>query len=256
MANGEFRLFIYGIVGFIFGLFFFFKGFSWLRFKNLIESTPTSKIRSIAIGLVEVLGYVVPAQGKVLKSPFSNKDCVYYKYSIQEQRSSGRRTYWATIIQGEDSTYFFLKDDTGIVLVDPKGADTDIPLDFEFSSGLGKDPPQDIKMFLRNHNMSFEGFLSINKTMKYIEHFIAPNDKLYVMGTAGDNPFVKEGDATENDADIMIQKGKNDKIYYISENGEKDILKTLNLKIVLGMFSGGLLTIGCLAYMLLFLKLL
>jgi hypothetical protein len=47
--------------------------------------------------------------------------------------------------------------------------------------------------------------------MKFNEWFIALKDKLYIMGTAGDNPFVEEATETEHSADIMIQKGKNEK---------------------------------------------
>ena len=70
------RLFSYSAIGFFAGLFLFWKGFSWLKQKRLIENIPTSKIRSIAMGLVEIYGEVVPTQEKILKSPFTNKDCV------------------------------------------------------------------------------------------------------------------------------------------------------------------------------------
>ena len=38
------------------------------------------------MGLVEIYGEVIPSKGHLLKSPFSNHDCVYYKYEIQELR--------------------------------------------------------------------------------------------------------------------------------------------------------------------------
>ena len=97
---------IFGIVLLIWGLISF-------RVKRLIENIPTSKMRSIAMGLVEIYGEVVPSKDNILKSPFTNKDCVYYKYSIQELRSSGKNTYWATVDQGEEHRVFYLKDETG-----------------------------------------------------------------------------------------------------------------------------------------------
>lgn len=252
MAGAE--LFVYTIIGFIFGLILFIKGFIWLKQKRLIENMPTSKVRSIAMGLVEIFGKVAPS--KILKSPFSNKDCVYYKYTIEEYRRTGKHSRWVTVKKGEEVVHFYLEDDTGKVLIDPKGANVDIPLDFQFNSGLGKDPPLLIKQFLKSNNMGFETFLGINKTMRYTEYFISPNDKLYIMGTAGDNPFVKEGTAKKGVDDVMIQKGKDEKFYYITDKPEREILKTLRWKVAGGIFGGSALSIVCLALILMFLKLL
>lgn len=235
------RLFFYSIAGFVIGIILFVMGFAWLRQKRLIENIPTSKIRSIAMGLVEIFGEVVPAEKKVLKSPFSNKDCVYYRYLIQEYRSSGKTSYWATIRKQTKAVHFYLKDKTGSVLVEPKGAKVDIPKDFEFNSSLGKDPPLGVKRFLRKHNLRFEGFLGINKRMRYREFFIAPKDKLYIIGTAGDNPFVEEATAKKGVEDVMIQKGKLDRFYYISDKPEKDVLKSLKWKIFAGLAGGAFL---------------
>ena len=71
-------LLIYALVGLGIGVFLFYQGFKWMRQKQLIESTPTSKIRSLAMGLAEIFGEAIPSEGKILKSPFSDKDCVYF----------------------------------------------------------------------------------------------------------------------------------------------------------------------------------
>lgn len=224
-----------------FGIFLFILGVHWFRRKRLIEDIPTSKIRSIPMGLVEIFGEVVPTKYKILKSPLTQRDCVYYKYLIEELRSSGKRTEWVTIKSGEDATYFYLQDETGIVLVDPKQAEIDISPTFTFESRVGKDPPESIKNFLKANNLSFEGFLGINKTMRFTEYCILPKDRLYVLGTAGDNPFVEEGWAQTGTEDVMIQKGEN--VYYISNKSEKEIVKKLKWMSLGGMFFGGLLMI-------------
>jgi hypothetical protein len=246
-------LFFYVIGGFFLGIFLFVKGFMWFRQKQLMENMPTSKIRSLAMGLAEVFGEVVPAEGKILKSPLSARDCVYYRYTIEEYRQSGKSSHWATIRKGEDGTHFFLKDETGLVLVDPKGAKVDIPRDFLFESHMGKDPPDTVRQFLKANNLSFEGWLfGINKKMRYSEYFIAPKDKLYIMGTASDNPFVEDATAKQGIEDIMITKGEHEKFYYISDKSEREILGSLRLKAMGGIFGGALLAVGCLALILLY----
>lgn len=224
--DGE--LFFYSIAGLVAGLVLLVYGLLQFMQKQLMDNTPTSKIRSIAMGLVEIYGEAVAAKGRILKSPFTNSDCVYYRYTVEEQRKNkgggipgvpggivmGENPAgfaggsWAVVRKGEERTQFFLKDNTGLVLVDPNGAKVDIPKDAEFSSGFGRDPPAQVVDFLKNHGIGHESFFGLNKTMRYREYYIAPKDKLYVMGTAGDNPFVDELAAKNSVDNVMIQKGK------------------------------------------------
>lgn len=262
----ESDVFFYALAGLVGGLVLFVLGLRWFRQKQLMDNTPTSKIRSLAMGLVEIYGEVVAAKGRLLKSPFTDNDCVYYRYTIEEQRKGkgggmsgipggivmgenpsgfAGSGSWAVVRKGEERTQFFLKDETGLVIVDPDGAKVDIPKDAEYSSGFGRDPPLQVTNFLKSQGISHESFFGLNKTMRYREFFIAPKDKLYIMGNAGDNPFVDELTAKNSVDDVMIQKGKNDKFYYISDKPEKDIVSSLRWKSLGGIFGGiALVTIG------------
>lgn len=254
MAEGDF--FIAAIVGFFAGLFFFYKGFIWLKMQRLIENIPTSKIRSLAMGLVEIYGKALERKEEPeLKSPFSQKPCVYYRYKIEEYRSSGKSSRWVTVAHSSKGVRFYVKDDTGTVLVDPAGADVDIPADRVIRSGTGSSPPVYVTDFVRTLGVKQKSFLGFNRTMRYSEYYIAPDDKLYILGTAGDNPLVEDATAQMGVEDIMIQKGNNDKIYYISDKGEGDVLKGFKLKTLGGLFGGGILAVVCLAVIMLYLGL-
>jgi hypothetical protein len=219
---------IIGVLLVFIGLAVFIIGFIFFRKKRLIENIPTSKIRSIAMGLVEIFGQVIPIKERIFKSPFTEKQCVYYQFTIEEYQSSGKNSHWVTIKKGEQRCLFYLKDDTGKVMIDPTGATIEARKDFEYQSGLGKDPPEQVIRFLSANNLTHEGFFGLNKTMRYRETIIIPDDTLYIMGTAGENPFNKEG--TEDHADsIIIQKGKYEKEYYISDKSEKQILTNFAL---------------------------
>ena len=232
------------IIILIIGIFFLIFGLKSFKEKRMIENIPTSNIRSIAMGLVEIFGRVVPLKDNISKSPFSDKDCVYYKYRVEELRSSGKNTHWVTIDKGEKHNLFNLEDETGSVLIDPMGAKIDIPIDNKYNSSLGKDPPETAKRFLATRNIRWEGrIFGINKTMRYSEYFIAPGDKLYIMGTAGDNPYVKEASAERGVEDIMIKKGKFEKFYYISDNQEDAVLFKFKVKTYGGIMIGSILII-------------
>jgi hypothetical protein len=243
------KLISYALIGLIVGIVLFIYGFIWLKQKRLIEDTPTSKIRSIAMGLVEIFGEVIAWQ-KTMKGPLSQKDCVYYKYSVEEYRRQGKNSRWVTISANSESAPFYLKDDTGKVLVEPKQAKINVEPSLSFESGMGRDPPKTIIDFLKSRKLSFEGFLGINKKMRYTEWNICPKDKLYIMGSADDNPYVEETTGQKNEEDIMIQKGKNNPFYLISDKPEKEILGSLRWKVTGGLVFGPIITVVCLAIIL------
>ncbi len=227
------------------GIYLFYSGFRQMREKRLIENTPTSKVRSLAMGMVEVFGEAFPSKGKLFKSPFSGKDCVWCKWAVDDYRSSGKSSHWQTIRSGLLSDCFFLRDDTGTVLVDPNKANVDVPVHFQAESGSFKGKlPATAVSFLKEEGISTTGFLGLSKKLRLEEHYIEPGEKIYVMGTAGDNPFVEEGSSQKNEADVMIQKGKG--FYYISDKPEKDVLKKYKWKVAGGLFGGAGLIVVCL----------
>jgi hypothetical protein len=243
MSSGD-GLF-YLVAGFCAGIFFFVVGLKSFMRKRLIENIPTSKVRSVAMGLAEIYGEVVPSEGRILKSPFTDRECVYYKYKIEQWRQGNKgRGHWATVRHGERGEHFFIKDETGFMLVDPAGANVDIKTDTMMTSGSMGNPNDSVKAFLDSVNFDYKGLI-FNKSLRYTEYFISPGDKCYIMGTAGDNPFIEEATAKRGTEDVMMQKG--DSVYYISDRPEKEILTSLRRKAILGTIGGPLLSGGCLA---------
>jgi hypothetical protein len=94
-------------------------------------------------------------------------------------------------------------------------------------------------------------FLGINKQMKFTEWFIAPKEKMYIMGNAGDNPYIEEGSATKGVTDVMIQKGESE--FYIADKSEQQIVGGMKWKIAGGLGGGGLMVLGGLAIIFLYL---
>ncbi len=223
-----------GIAAFVFGL----KSFGD---KKLIENVPTSKIRSLAMGLVEVYGTIVPFEKVVLSSPFTNKDCVYYDYKIEEERGSGKNRHWVTIKHETKMQNFFVRDETAQVVVDPRGAKMDVPESFYFGSGMFKDPPVEVKNFLAANSLGFEGWFGINRSMRFVEHALFLDQKVFVMGEAMDNPLVEEGTAKAGIEDVIIGKGQNEKFFLISNKSEKDVLKNMSFAAYGGVIVGILL---------------
>ena len=242
------RILGYAGVGMFLGLILFVRGFKTMKRKKLMESLPTSKIRSLAVGVSEIHGKVLPSKSGIIKSPFSNQDCVCSRITIEESSRFSKYRHWHVVKNLVWGHNFFLEDETGQVLVDLQDAELDIPVSFEFYSGLGTSPTPRVVEFLKKNNMNHEGFLGINRSLRYTELIIRPRDELYVLGRVDVNPSVDGDNAEHGIENLVMQKSHNPNIYYISNRSEKQILGKINFKIIGQVVGGPLLLGGCLLF--------
>ncbi|MBI5629725.1 MAG: hypothetical protein HY921_02440 [Elusimicrobia bacterium] len=118
MSDGNFKLMLYALVG---GPAAVAWGLDSIRRKRLIENTPTSKVRSAAMGLVELSGR---ARRKFeLLDPISRLPCCWWKSVVQEFVESGKNSHWRDIREICSPGLFYLEDETGRVLIDAHGAE-------------------------------------------------------------------------------------------------------------------------------------
>jgi hypothetical protein len=229
------------------------KSFSEFKRRQLIQNTPTSTARSVAMGLVEVQGKIVPSLKKLRISPFTGKECVYFRYTIEEYRKSGKSSKWVTIRKEEIGDPFFVEDKTGRVLVDPYKADVSVETETEFESGLGKAPPQQVAEYCKASNVDIGGIVVIPilgkqamyKPMRFREYILPPGEEVFVLGTAMDNPDVEEGTAVEGSQDVVIARGEGKLPFYISTRSEKEAMAHLSKGIIFLFLLGlGLLLLG------------
>jgi hypothetical protein len=226
--------FLYLAAGTLGGFWLFADGWLLRQRKRLIESIPTSTIRSLALGLVEISGRVQPEE-QVLSTPFSGLPCVFYTYTVEERVSSGRHTRWETIAKGTSEQPFFVSDTTGRVLIVPLGAELILQDERTFRNDwLGALPPTTIAG-LNRLGISTERWLG-SKTLRCRESFIQPEEQVYVLGTALEQSGANE--LVENSARLYIGSGK-DHEFIISDRSEKDLLSRLRWQ-VLAYGAGGL----------------
>jgi hypothetical protein len=107
-----------GLLPAAFALGLLWGGFFFLRLKRQVENTPTSKARSMAMGMVEVHGRAV--RQYALVSPMTQLPCVYYR--VRKFRQNGGGTWRLAGELESGHVPFYLEDETGRVSVDPRGA--------------------------------------------------------------------------------------------------------------------------------------
>ena len=187
-------------IGFCAGIGLFIYGFRLLQRRRLILDTPFSKIRSAPMGLVEISGQAVGPYTMV--APITARSCYYYRTLVWEYKQRGKNREWVKVAAESKHLPFFVDDNTGRLLVDPRGADLDLHRDFEQefcdSFFTTKDPtPANVTAFLARH-----GVATRNK-IKVEEFCIKPKNALFILGTLAENPSLEvTPEPVENYEDI------------------------------------------------------
>ncbi len=172
-------------VGLCVGLYLFFNGFRLLQRRHLILDTPVSKIRSASMGMVELSGQAVGPY--TIIAPITQHPSYYFRTVVWEWKRQGRSSQWVKVAAECTHVPFFLDDNTGRVMVDPRGAELDLHRDFqqEFCDSFfttKEEVPSNVRTLLQRHGVN-----TTNK-IKVEEFCIKPKNALFVLGTLGENP--------------------------------------------------------------------
>lgn len=228
------QLLLYLAAGTLGGLGLFVYGWMVRRRKHLIESIPTSTIRSLALGLVEISGQAQPEEN-LLSAPFSGLPCVFYSYAVEERVGSGKNARWETIAKSTSEQPFFVSDTTGRVLVVPLGAELILPDERTYRNDWFGELSSTTIAGLNRLGISTERWIG-SKTLRCREAFIQPEEQVYVLGTALEQSGAKE--LVENSARLYIGISQ-DHEFIISDRSEKDLLFRLQWQ-MLAYGAGGL----------------
>ncbi len=193
-------LLVWCAVGFFAGLGLFFYGFRLLQRRRLILDTPFSKIRSASMGMVEVSGLAVGPYTMI--APITARPCYYYRTLVWEYKQNGKNKQWVKVAGECMHVPFFVDDNTGRLLVDPRGADLDLHCDFneQFNGSFFSNndvAPGNVNSFLSCH-----GVVTGNK-IKVEEYCIKPKNSLFILGTLAENPGIEVGPKPVQDPEAI-----------------------------------------------------
>jgi hypothetical protein len=188
VRSSDGRPIVWCVIGIFAGIYIFFQGFRLLQRKQLILNTPVSKIRSASMGMVELSGLAVGPY--TMAAPITGRVCYYYHTLIWEWKRSGRSSKWVKVAAECMHVPFFLDDNTGKMMVDPRGAELDLHCDFkqEFSNSFfttKEEIPPNVYSFLSRHGVS-----TPNK-IKVEEFCIKPKNALFLLGTLDENSGIE-----------------------------------------------------------------
>jgi hypothetical protein len=145
------------------------SGFHFLRLKRRVENTPTSRIRSVAMGLVEVQGRA--RRKYALVAPMTHLPCVYYQ--LRRYRRDRRRNWRLSTSSDSGHVPFYLEDESGSLTIQPGRATVRAG---HKQTGYGG--PTDL--FLSTSS-------SLDGDEKWVEEVVVEGTSLYVLGEATEN---------------------------------------------------------------------
>jgi hypothetical protein len=118
--------------------------------RRLINALPTCKTTGVFIGLVEVKGTAEATEP--LTSHLAATSCIHYSWSVEERWSrevtetttdskgtavtrTRTETGWSTVANGGEQIPFYVRDDCGVLQVQPQGARIEAPTVFNAECG-------------------------------------------------------------------------------------------------------------------------
>lgn len=208
-SNGPLAAVIFAVIAWGGGLFGALK--SWRKYWAVVD-TPTSACAAVFVGRNEVIGRAQPHV--TLTSPVTGQSCVWFRWQLQRWKrgSRNRGGRWVNVEKRSSTAPFWLVDDTGGVLVRPRGASIDPPRTFQqraHSSGL-RWSRNDLRMAtyqgqdaVEHERARAEGWpsstgtggwlgnndavpiASLGRNYRIREWRLDPGSSLYVLGPAG-----------------------------------------------------------------------
>ena len=172
-------------------LFFLWFSLRQRRRHRLLNDMPTSKAQGVFIGLVELKG--TAESGAPLTSYLAGQACVHYTWQVQEHwrrtrietytDSKGNRrtrtvteTGWDTVASGGEQQVFYVRDETGEVLVRPDGAKIEPLPVFDQTVARGEG-----LYYQKGPDGSVTGSTGMRR---FLEEAIPLHAMLYAVGTA------------------------------------------------------------------------
>lgn len=212
---------VYIVLSIVFAASMVKSGVKRWRQRRWIRDTPTQDIESVAVGPAEIKG-TIESKDSPLEAPFTNEDCVYYEYKVEEYKMGTDDRNWETVDEGSEHTPFYVDDGTGKMLVIPDD-DATYESESEYKKEVDNDEQKsEINEFIENNpDLSYS-----DNSRRYKQKIIDDKDSGYVFGTVQIRQ--NSGDESDQSKRLCIKKVQDESIaeplFMISNSDEITVI--------------------------------
>ena len=117
-----------------------------------------------------------------LLSPLSGRECAYYYIHVEQKVSTGKSSHWKTVIEEEKSCKFVIREGINCAYLSSHKIKSYIVQDKNYTSGVFNDATEHLEKYLNAKGFKSEGFLGLNKTLRYKEGVLENGEEIAVFG--------------------------------------------------------------------------
>jgi len=235
------------------GVILFVRGFRVWNERRLIQNTPRARIRSMAMGLVEIEGAIEPRS--VLTGPFSGHECAYWQVDISTRSKDG----WNVVHRNSSRHPFYLRDETGVALVYPEGSECQVSFGVE-EVCHGPFLPDCYAEYIKSERLTVVSVMSVGE-MRFRERLMQAGQSAFVLGSAmpraravdlgGDDAVESTGTdgpqnriaTTDREVAAVVRRGQNETTFIISQESQLALTLDLGIHAVAQAIGGPILSL-------------
>lgn len=202
---------VLGII--IYGIFFSDKAIVKRKLKN----TPYKPILQVKENeYVKIIGKV-DLIDEPLIAPLSNRKCAHYFVHVEEEVGDDDSTEWRTLIKQTESCNYRINDRDAYAVIQTQHIKNYIVEDCTYKSGTFNDAKPQLEHFLQMHGHKSTGFLGLNKTLRYKEGILEPDEMVAVCGT-GNWKSPSDIGFPDSGHQILVLSGTKEAPVYLSDD--------------------------------------
>jgi len=202
--------------------------------KKKMAGIPTIKVNAAAVGLVELSGKA--KQLEKITSPISGKPCAFYRITL-EKLIRGKHSHWVEMTHARlESGPFALEDESGSIVIDPKGAEVTFKKD-SIQRGSKQTFPEHVQKYIQDaldnpamRDMKYFSLSIFPDEFRITEHLVEEGDQVYVLGPAKIPEKPLPPGLT---SDLIVCKAENED-FIVSDESEKSVSGRFTVSMVLG----------------------
>nr|WP_319399609.1 hypothetical protein [uncultured Carboxylicivirga sp.] len=150
--------------------------------KRKLKKAPIKRVSSFYRGDVARVVGTIEMVDTPLLAPLSNRECALYHVVVEQQKSSGKNSYWDKLIEETQQCKYLIKDGSSFAVVNSNNIKSYIVKDKSFRSGFLNEASDVLEHYLVRHGHKSENWVGMNKTIRYNEGVLEPHETIAVYG--------------------------------------------------------------------------